>query len=88
MNRQTFFPGAALLALTAAGCAGPTGETKTASAGEYEWVTPLGSSIPVRVPKGQGAASTTSPSSTLSGEQATNAISSAGGGSVSKTGTR
>jgi hypothetical protein len=80
--------GVATLAMAGGGCAGPSGEAKTADAGAYEWVTPLGSNIPVRVPKGQGAASTTSPTATLNGEQATNAISSAGGGSVNKTGTR
>jgi hypothetical protein len=76
-----------LLLVASAGCAGPTADSKTAGT-DYEWVTPLGSNVPVRVPKGQSAASTTSPSATLTGEQATNAISSAGGGSVSKTGTR
>lgn len=88
MKRAPTPLGVALLILAATGCAGPTAETKTANAGDYEWVTPLGSNIPVRVPKGQGAASTTSPSASLTGEQATNAVSSAGGGSVSKTGIR
>jgi hypothetical protein len=88
MSRILFRLGGALLVLAIAGCAGPGGETSTARPAEYEWVTPLGSNIPVRVLKGQSAASATSPSSTLNGEQATNAISSAGGGSVNKTGAR
>ena len=79
---------AALGTLWMAGCAGPGNEPKTAAAGDYEWVTPLGSSIPVRVPKGQGATSATSPTATMSGEQAASAVSSGGGGSVTKTGSR
>lgn len=67
-----------LVVLTLAGCAG-TPKQASATTGEYEYVTPLGSNIPVRVPKGQSAASPTAPSTTVSGEQAERLIHGAGG---------
>ncbi len=88
MKRALSFLTAAVGAFLAAGCAGPDSAAKTAAGGDYEWVTPLGSNIPVRVPKGQGATNANAPTATLGGEQAANAISAGGGGSVSKTGSR
>ncbi len=70
-------PAALLLLLTFTGCAGPTKEGVTKS-DDYEYVTPLGSNIPVLVKKGQKA-QTASPTATMSGDQAANAIH--GGGS-------
>ncbi len=61
-----------------AGCAGAP-KPATADAGEYEWVTPTGSNIAVRVPKGQTATVGTSPTGTLSGEAAAGLINSSGG---------
>ena len=62
-----------------AGCANQTKEPKTIVSGDdYEYVTPLGSNIPVRVKKGEKASST-SPTASISGEEATNALH--GGGS-------
>ncbi|MEY2878973.1 MAG: hypothetical protein RLZZ15_1353 [Verrucomicrobiota bacterium] len=46
--------------------------------GEYEYVTPLGSNIPVLVRKGEKPTGA-SPSETVSGDQATNSIRSGGG---------
>ncbi len=70
-----------LLAVTALGLGGCAGTPKqaTAESGEYEWVTPTGSNIAVRVPKGQKATVGTSPTGTMSGEQAAGMINSAGG---------
>jgi hypothetical protein len=69
--------GAALCLL--GGCA-TTPKPATAAAGEYEYVTPLGSNIPVRVPKGQNTApNTTSPTGTMSADQLGTMINSAGG---------
>ncbi len=60
-----------------AGCATiPTKDAK-ADQGEYEWVTPLGSNVPVRVLKGQSA-QTVSPTATMNADQATQNIRSAG----------
>ena len=56
----------------------------TASAAEYEYVTPLGSNIPVKVLKGQTATNGVSPTSTMTGEQAANAIHSAGGAPIDR----
>lgn len=61
-------------AFALAGCA----SAPAASDAEYEYVTPLGSNIPVRVKKGEKAA-TASPTGTVSAEQATNAIRGGGG---------
>ena len=64
--------------LLAGGCA--TTPKPTADAGEYEWVTPIGSNIAVRVPKGQKTApNATSPTGTMSAEQLGNLINSSGG---------
>jgi hypothetical protein len=65
-----------------AGCAETTNSPKpatSAAAAEYEYVTPLGSNIPVRVPKGQTAVNQISPTEVTSGERAANMIHSAGG---------
>ncbi len=61
------------------GCA-TTPKPTTATAGEYEYVTPIGSNIPVRVPKGQtNAPNATSPTGTMSADQLGTMINSAGG---------
>ncbi len=66
------------LLLAAAGCAGtPKSAADTA---EYDYVTPLGSNIAVRVPKGQKTApNSTSPTGTMSAEQLGTMINAAGG---------
>lgn len=58
-----------LAAVGLAGCAN-TPKSNTADSGEYEWVTPTGSNIAVRVPKGQRPTVGTSPTGTMSAEQA------------------
>lgn len=55
-----------------------TGPKKSADSGEYEYVTPLGSNIPVRVKKGTTAANKEAPSETMTAEQAANMIQRAG----------
>ena len=60
------------------GCAG-TPKQATADAGEYEWVTPTGSNIAVRVPKGQKATVGTSPTGSINGDAAAAMINSSGG---------
>ncbi|HUR57638.1 MAG TPA: hypothetical protein VM029_08005 [Opitutaceae bacterium] len=68
-----------LAVVALAGCDSTTPKkTTTADNAEYEYVTPLGSNIPVRVRKGTTATSTTSPTNTLSAEQAANMIQQAG----------
>ncbi len=69
----------AVAGLTAASCASQA-TTKEAKAdqGEYEYVTPLGSNIPVRVKKGQTAA-TTSPTANVSADDAANMLHGSGG---------
>ena len=82
LSRRTLPLTLTLLTLTSAvvlsGCAG-TPKPATADAGEYEWVTPTGSNIAVRVPKGQRATVDTSPTAALSGEQGAAMINGAGG---------
>ncbi len=58
---------ATLVSLTFAlfGCAGKPPAAST----EYEWVTPTGSNIAVKVPKGQRAAVGTSPTATVGAEE-------------------
>ncbi len=70
-----------LAAAALTGCAGKTDQTngKVADSSEYEYVTPLGSNIPVRVKKGQTAQSATSPSATMSGDAAQGMMHGAGG---------
>ncbi|MBI5692720.1 MAG: hypothetical protein HZC55_21795 [Verrucomicrobia bacterium] len=67
-SRRTAVPSLLAIVLLA-GCAGTP--TKTAADGtEYEYVTPLGSNIPVKVPKGQkSAANATSPTATMSADE-------------------
>ena len=49
-----FFAIAAVLVVALAGCAGqPNDSKKIVSGDDYEYVTPLGSNIPVRVKKGE-----------------------------------
>ena len=55
-----------------------TGAKKAADNTEYEYVTPLGSNIPVRVPKGSKATNVNSPTETMTGDQAANMIQRAG----------
>ena len=60
------------------GCATTATDKKTAAAdSEYEYITPLGSNVPVRVKKGQQAAST-SPSGTMTADQLGQAVHGAG----------
>ncbi len=66
------------LAAALTSCAG-TPKQSTAESGEYEWVTPTGSNIAVRVPKGQKATVGTSPTGSISGEAAAGMINSSGG---------
>lgn len=73
----------AALLLTAlaflSGCAtsAPPDQKQAVAAEDYEWVTPLGSNIPVRVKKGEKAAGT-SPTGTMTGDQMSQAIRGAG----------
>ena len=67
------------VAVILAGCAGqPSAKQAKADQGEYEYVTPLGSNIPVRVRKGQ-AAPNNSPTATISGDDMQNMQRGAGG---------
>jgi hypothetical protein len=79
-HRLPFLAGLAALALAVAGCeTANTGAKKTAADNtEYEYVTPLGSNIPVRVPKGSKATNVNSPTENMTGEQAANMIQRAG----------
>ena len=72
--------------LTVAGCAGPGNSAK--DDGEYEWVRPTGSNIAVKVKKGQSAGVATSPTATVSGDQAGQIFNSAGGKVPTDTGGR
>lgn len=66
-------------ALVLAGCNGaPTTKDAVVKSDDYEYVTPLGSNIPVLVRKGQRP-DTASPTASMSGDQATNAIHGGGG---------
>lgn len=66
-------------ALILAGCAGQSSAKQAkADQNEYEYVTPLGSNIPVRVRKGQ-AAPNNSPTATISGDDMQNMQHGAGG---------
>jgi predicted small secreted protein len=69
-----------LSALTLAGCAttGTAAGGKIADSSEYEYVTPVGSNIPVRVLKGQ-APQTASPTARVSGDAVQNMMHSAPG---------
>jgi len=74
---------ATLIAIGLAGCATtpaakPAKDAK-ADDSEYEWVTPTGSNIAVKVRKGQKAASTTSPTETMTAEQLGTAVHTSGG---------
>ncbi len=55
----------ASLSLALFGCAGSPSAAHT----EYEWVTPTGSNIAVKVPKGQRAGVSTSPTATVGAEE-------------------
>ena len=78
-HRFSPFVGIAALALILAGCeSANTGAKKAADNTEYEYVTPLGSNIPVRVPKGSKATNVNSPTETMTGDQAANMIQRAG----------
>lgn len=67
-----------LLAFGLFGCATTPKEAK-ADDGEYEMVTPTGSNIPVKVRKGQKAATISSPTDQMSADQLGTMRSSAGG---------
>ena len=73
---------AALALLTAlAGCATTDATPKKTAADNtgYEYVTPLGSNIPVRVRKGTTATNSTSPTATMNAQEAANMINGAPG---------
>lgn len=58
-----------LLAVGFLGCATSTPKKEAkADEGEYEWFTPTGSNIAVKVPKGYTARTVASPADTISGE--------------------
>jgi len=65
MNRPCAALLSASLVLLFSGCAGTPQSTNT----DYEWVTPTGSNIAVKVPKGQRAAVGTSPTATVGAEE-------------------
>jgi len=68
-----------LTAFALAGCGNaPAGKPAIVGGHDYEYVTPLGSNIPVLVKKGQRPA-TASPTDTVSADQAASAIHGAGG---------
>lgn len=62
---------AALVAIGLFGCATDSKAKKEAKAedAEYEWVTPTGSNIAVKVKKGQRATTVASPSETMNQDQ-------------------
>ena len=62
-----------LVAIGLAGCAATPTKNAQADDGAYEWVTPLGSNVPVKVKKGQ-AVQGVSPTGTLTAEQTAQAI--------------
>ena len=62
-----------LVAVGLAGCAATPTKNAKADDGEYEWVTPLGSNVPVKVKKGQTTPGI-SPTGTMTADQATQAI--------------
>jgi hypothetical protein len=70
-HKRTLLSLVALAAVVLAGCANTTTQpaSKVVDNSEYEYVTPVGSNIPVRVRKGQSA-QTASPTATMSGESA------------------
>lgn len=71
---------AALVAGVFAGCAtNPKPKDAKADDGEYEWVTPVGSNIAVKVRKGQKAATIGSPTETMTAEQLSTAVHTSGG---------
>lgn len=78
-SRQLLPTAVALAGFALAGCETTSTSPKKAATAEsdYEYVTPLGSNIPVRVKKGT-AANTPSPTETMTGEQAANMIQRAG----------
>ena len=67
----------AAAAFSLAGCANPSQKNAKADDANYEWVTPLGSNVPVRVLKGQ-TAQTSSPTGTMTADQTAQAIHGAG----------
>ncbi|MBS0664008.1 MAG: hypothetical protein JSR48_12150 [Verrucomicrobia bacterium] len=70
---------ATLLAGVFTGCAtNPTPKDAKAD-GEYEWVTPVGSNIAVKVRKGQKASTISSPTDTMTAEQLSSQVHSSGG---------
>jgi hypothetical protein len=72
-SKRILAPLTLLAAVCVAGCATTASQPagKIADSSEYEYVTPLGSNIPVRVLKGQ-APKTASPTATMSGEAVQN----------------
>ena len=78
-HHLTFRVALIVSALAIAGCNGaPNGKDGVAKSDDYEYVTPLGSNIPVLVRKGQQA-STASPTASMSGDQAASAMHGGGG---------
>jgi ABC-type Fe3+-hydroxamate transport system substrate-binding protein len=79
MKRPTTSAVVLAAVLTLAGCASQaTKSDSVASKDEYEYVTPLGSNIPVKVKKGEKVV-TMSPTDKVNADQATKAVRSGGG---------
>ena len=79
MKRPTVSAVVLAAVLTLAGCAGQTTKSDSvASKDEYEYVTPLGSNIPVKVKKGEKVV-TMSPTDKVNSTQAANAVHGGGG---------
>ncbi|HNC23631.1 MAG TPA: hypothetical protein PLU52_05440 [Opitutaceae bacterium] len=70
----------ALVAGAFAGCASnPKPKDAKADNGEYEWVTPVGSNIAVKVRKGEKASTIGSPTETMTAEQLSTQVHTSGG---------
>jgi len=71
--RRAILAVSTLAALGLAGGAATPSKNAKADDGEYEWVTPLGSNVPVKVKKGQTVQGL-SPTGTLTAEQTAQAV--------------
>ena len=72
-HRLSVFALSTLVTVGLAGCAAAPSKNAKADDGEYEWVTPLGSNVPVKVKKGQTVQGI-SPTGTMTAEQTAQAI--------------
>lgn len=72
---------AALIAIVGFGCATTPKPAKDARAdsGEYEWVTPVGSNIAVKVRKGEKPKTISSPTETMTADQLGTMVHTSGG---------